>query len=762
LKVYIQNLKIQKLQDRVYIESLRENDSIVSNQNFTKEYKSKEKSLLIQNKDKSKMIDLELLSPYRKTVGEGDSILVADMMLKDWEDRNTLFDKLDFYDAKNGYQRLDKQFVFKYVKEKTIQISVDIPNAPKETFVEKQIADWDNAIEFTTLNELPHKNIRVGIFTKTILNEKIEWLPTIDGFDIYEWAAYDVTEIDSLEHDVNYGVYNSLAMIDSTHFMLSYTGDGVDGYIKTFSIDGGYNITEIDSLEHNVENGKNNSLVKIDSTHFMLAYYGRDLATGSNGYLKVFTVDGSYNISETSCFEHDINTGMYNSLVMIDSTHFILAYRGNNEDGYIKVFSMDGSYNITQESSLEHDINDGADNSLVMIDSTHFILAYEGVGEDGFIKTFSMDGSYNVTEIDSLEHDILYGSANSLVTIDSTHFMLACAAGASYRGYIKVFTIDGGYNITQESSLEHDINYGFSNSIVKIDSTHFMLAYASGASYHGYIKVFTIDGGYNITQESSLEHDINDGSYNSLIKINSAHFMLAYAGDGYDGYVKIFNMEGGPNTAPNIPTLNSPPHGSIDQSITPNLIVNYSDADSDFCTKFDLLVDDDFTFASPEISETNYSFGGPWISGGTVTYSVSSGLSASTKYYWKINAYDGAAWSGWSNGTWEFTTGTAPPAIKTIISKGDDAYRIEIDDDLNVTAYINTKSVTYQITKAWHHITLTYDKDAGGPDEIKLYIDGVFGKIDNVAIYDKCITTAQIQQHYAAGAPAHGIALNDK
>ena len=38
-------------------------------------------------------------------------------------------------------------------------------------------------------------------------------------------------------------------------------------------------------------------------------------------------------------------------------------------------------------------------NSLVKIDDTHFILAYTGTDNDGFIKTFSIDGSYNITQI---------------------------------------------------------------------------------------------------------------------------------------------------------------------------------------------------------------------------------------------------------------------------------------------------------------------------------------------------------------------------
>ena len=75
----------------------------------------------------------------------------------------------------------------------------------------------------------------------------------------------------------------------------------------------------------------------------------------------------------------------------IDDTHFILAYRGPDDDGFIKTFSIDSSYNITQISSLEHDTDNGSHNSLVKIDDTHYILAYTGLDGDGFIKTFFVE-----------------------------------------------------------------------------------------------------------------------------------------------------------------------------------------------------------------------------------------------------------------------------------------------------------------------------------------------------------------------------------
>ena len=114
------------------------------------------------------------------------------------------------------------------------------------------------------------------------------------------------------------------------------------------------------------------------------------------------------------------------------------------------------------------------------------------------------------------------------------------------------------------------------------------------------------------------------------------------------------------NQPPDIPTLVSPSDGETGVDVTPDLVFNYFDLDGDTCTVFDLQVDDDSDFSSPEVDETDYSTGGPWLSGNDITYPVSSPLSSGTQQYWKVRAFDGTVWSEWSDGTWDFTTNSAP------------------------------------------------------------------------------------------------------
>ena len=48
---------------------------------------------------------------------------------------------------------------------------------------------------------------------------------------------------------------------------------------------------------------------------------------------------------------------------------------------------------------------------------------------------------------------------------------------------------------------------------------------------------------YDITQLKSLEHDTANGTFNSLVKIDDTHYILAYTGLDNDGFIKTFFVE---------------------------------------------------------------------------------------------------------------------------------------------------------------------------------------------------------------------------
>lgn len=364
--------------------------------------------------------------------------------------------------------------------------------------------------------------------------------------------AWNITELKSLEHDATLCTQSCIARLDATRYILAYRGVDSDGFVKIIAIASDGTPSEVSSLEFDTTDASHPSIAILDSTHFVIAWGG----SGSDGYIATFTLDGSYNITKTHEIEHDTTFGFYNSLVAIDSTHVILAYSGSGADGFIKVFTIDGSFNISQTTVLEHDTTIGYYNSLLRIDSTHFILAYMGsAGDDGFIKTFTLDGSYNITQSYSLEHDTDSATFNSLCAIDSTHFILAYR-GTDGDGFITTFSINGSYEIAKIASLEHDTADHINEcSLVKIDATHYALAYASTGN-DGYIKIFTIDGSYGITQTASLLHD-DVYSQDSSMVYYDGRLILAYSGadtaggTAPDGFIKTFSVGEASTTNPN-------------------------------------------------------------------------------------------------------------------------------------------------------------------------------------------------------------------
>ena len=79
------------------------------------------------------------------------------------------------------------------------------------------------------------------------------------------------------------------------------------------------------------------------------------------------------------------------------------------------------------------------------------------------------------------------------------------------------------------ASLEHDVTQGHYSSLVKVDANTVALAYSS-SSDQGYIKTFTIPAdGSSITQVASYRHDSIQGNYISFVNADSYTFGLAYS-----------------------------------------------------------------------------------------------------------------------------------------------------------------------------------------------------------------------------------------
>ena len=297
-------------------------------------------------------------------------------------------------------------------------------------------------------------------------------------------------------------------------------------------------ITQIDELEFDTGQGREASLVVIDATHFIIAYTG----VSFDGFIATYSIDANKGtITLIDSIEHDTENARFNSMVKLDSTHFGLAYSGAGFDGFVKTFSIDGSYNITEVDALEHETLEARDSSIVQIDSTHFMVAYK-TASTGVIKTFSHDGSFGtITEVDALVHSALsIATNNSLVKLDSTTYGLAYADSAA-DGFIKTFTIDGSYVLTEEDSLEYDTTLAVFPSIVAINSTTMCVSYR-GTGNFGTVSVFSIDGSFAITKENTIKISDSLSTETSMVSLGENYYAVAYSKDGTGEHITAVSI----------------------------------------------------------------------------------------------------------------------------------------------------------------------------------------------------------------------------
>ena len=107
-------------------------------------------------------------------------------------------------------------------------------------------------------------------------------------------------------------------------------------------------------------------------------------------------------------------------------------------------------------------------------------------------------------------------------------------------------------------------------------------------------------------------------------------------------------------------------------------------------------------------------------------------------YYYTTKTFSGTITANGGAGCWNthpahgcsdsgpgtiYESSTIPSNVPALVAKGN-AYILTNSGTL-LTGAINGNSIATNIFAGWNHIALTYDKDAGGTDEMKLYINGV-------------------------------------
>jgi len=519
-----------------------EDSQITDKDGNTKIYDSSDKEILIEDKDDNILIRLKLISDYTQNVREGQDIQVAEFLLVDWKEGVELFDSVNTYATKLDYKEANKNFVYKYgidsVKDK-------VP-----------ITNW---YEFTSLDELPSKDIKIGLFTDTVFGETIEWVPTIEGFEILEWATYDVTVGTPFEFDTDKGKENSIVQINETHYLNAYRGTDEHGYAVVLAVINKSNgtISKPGTAFEFYDGGNNysdyTSLYKIDETHYLNLYtqvYGlvEPFHSAWATVLQVNLSDWSIT-APTDAFGFDTEGVGFYSLEQIDSNHFLLTYESSNGDGYVRVLEVNlNNWTVTAPTErFEFDTSSGAYNSLEKINNTHYINAYSGKDGDGYVRVLEVNlDNWTVTSPAAVfEFDNYSAEFISMAKINNTHFIATYRGTSSYDGMANVFQVADDFTITSpRGAFNYGANYGTENSLHRINNSHFLNTYRK-AGNEGYAMIFEVNqNNLTITNPASDVQFYSDASAlgNSLEQIDGNHFINTFQGKDYDGFAVVLEV----------------------------------------------------------------------------------------------------------------------------------------------------------------------------------------------------------------------------
>ncbi len=451
------------ISDESLINDLRTTDSLVEKGGITKEYIYSEKEIKINDTNTSDVVNLKLVSDYVVYVPIGSDVKVAEFLLINSTSKE-LFEKIDFYNVRTDYQQIGKEFNLKYgtdYLEEVCRNEID-----KET--EKEIIVCLNETKtnwtlFKSLDELPKGEVKVGLFTSIKLGDKFEWIPTIKGFEIYEWALVEnAWNSDALINaslpDIGDNSTPAVFYKDESWFLLSGNLVGTyNGYVW----DGAQWMTNLSINETMLDAGANTrpAVFNIGSDWYVVS----GLTTGLHPAYKwngtAFAVNKTMNVSIA-----DVGSSSAPAVFYMDESWYLIS---GALDGRFYGYVWNGSSfvkNMTINDTLP-DIGALSTPTVFKKDGNYYMLAGESNGGTlGFAwngTAFAPNSTINASlpDIGTCSHPYTFNmSSANWYTISGEN------AGAFY-GFNWTALSYPQYNLASHNSTTHGQIVGFSINV---------------------------------------------------------------------------------------------------------------------------------------------------------------------------------------------------------------------------------------------------------------------------------------------------------
>ncbi len=278
------------------------------------------------------------------------------------------------------------------------------------------------------------------------------------------------------------------------------------------------------------------ALSRIDMTHYLCAYTG----PGDDGWVAVLTVNtGDWTVVKEAPLEFDTAYGVAPDVGWLDARHHLCVYQGPSGPGIAVILEVDtASWTVSKKTPVVFDAVLGKTPVLVQIDSTHFLCAYTGPDNDGWAVVLTVNTSdWSVSAGTAFEFDTIIATDPALSQIDSGHYLCAYE-GEQNDGYAVVLTVNtSDWTISKETTFEFDTIMGRYPALAQIDTTHYLCAYTSLTDDAKAIILSVNTVSWTISKGMTFLYDSVGGALPTLAKLDSVHYFCVYTGKNDDGWM---------------------------------------------------------------------------------------------------------------------------------------------------------------------------------------------------------------------------------
>ena len=193
---------------------------------------------------------ITLNTPQTLNVMPGKDRLVAEFTINNYDDYNNIFNEMEFYDINNNMNRFERKFTYKIKNSHFVEVPISErqcsqrtnENGSIESYNCKKVQIGVTIDERNTWTEFDKKlglnkgNITIGIFTDVLAGDNVEWIPTLFGVRINEWATWNDGFHANLKAyfnfsgsslvDIHSGVHNG-TISNTVNFEVGKTGNAV-------------------------------------------------------------------------------------------------------------------------------------------------------------------------------------------------------------------------------------------------------------------------------------------------------------------------------------------------------------------------------------------------------------------------------------------------------------------------------------------------------------------------------------------------------